>query len=69
MKGYSYAVLLLTAKALDNGLGAVPQMGWNTWNKFHCDIHEDLILQTADKMVEMGLVKLGYEYLNLDDCW
>ena len=23
--------------ALDNGLGLVPQMGWNTWNKFACN--------------------------------
>ena len=44
-------------------------MGWNTWNKFACDIHEDLIMKTADKMVDLGLVKLGYKYLNLDDCW
>jgi len=26
--------------ALKNGLGLVPQMGWNTWNKFACDIDE-----------------------------
>ena len=57
------------SKALDNGLGSVPQMGWNTWNKFNCGITEDLIKQTADQLVHMGLDKLGYKYINLDDCW
>jgi len=44
-------------------------MGWNTWNKFACGISEDLIKATADQLVDMGLDKLGYKYINLDDCW
>jgi alpha-galactosidase len=44
-------------------------MGWNTWNKFACDISEDLIKGTADRMISLGLKDLGYKYLNLDDCW
>ncbi len=44
-------------------------MGWNSWNKFGCNITEALIKQTADKIVELGLDKLGYRYVNLDDCW
>lgn len=44
-------------------------MGWNTWNKFACEISEPLIESTAEQMVELGLLDLGYEYLNLDDCW
>ena len=44
-------------------------MGWNSWNKFHCDISGDLIKQTADKLVELGLSDLGYTYVNIDDCW
>ena len=35
-------------KSLENGLGLVPQMGWNTWNKFACNIDEQLIKQSAD---------------------
>ena len=31
--------------------------------------HEDLIKRTADKIVSMGLDKLGYKYVNIDDCW
>ena len=44
-------------------------MGWNTWNKFGCAINEDLIKATADYIVELGLDKVGYKYVNLDDCW
>jgi len=44
-------------------------MGWNTWNTFACEIDEILIKDTADIMISEGLVELGYNYLNLDDCW
>ncbi|KAA8521005.1 hypothetical protein F0562_011707 [Nyssa sinensis] len=54
---------------LANGLGLTPQMGWNSWNHFHCNIEEKLINETADGMVSTGLAALGYEYINLDDCW
>lgn len=55
--------------ALENGLGRTPQMGWNSWNHFGCNINENLIRQTADAMVNSGLAGLGYKYINIDDCW
>lgn len=54
-------------RSLDNGLGRTPPMGWNSWNHFHCGIHEDLIQDMADALVSTGLRDLGYQYLNLDD--
>ncbi|TKY44973.1 Alpha-galactosidase protein [Spatholobus suberectus] len=54
---------------LGNGLGQTPPMGWNSWNHFACHINEDLIRETADAMVSTGLAALGYEYINIDDCW
>ncbi|CAI9273236.1 unnamed protein product [Lactuca saligna] len=54
---------------LDNGLGRTPQMGWNSWNHFACNIEEKLIRETADAMVSTGLAAAGYQYVNLDDCW
>lgn len=51
------------------GLGATPQMGWNSWNTFACNINEQLIRDTADAMVKLGLKDAGYEYVNIDDCW
>ncbi|WP_410600669.1 NPCBM/NEW2 domain-containing protein [Amycolatopsis sp. lyj-90] len=48
---------------------ATPPMGWNSWNKFGCDITEQLIRETADAMVTSGMKAAGYQYVNLDDCW
>ncbi|KAF2641333.1 glycoside hydrolase [Massarina eburnea CBS 473.64] len=52
-----------------NGLNLVPQMGWNNWNAFHCDVNETLLLETARKMAAFGLRDTGYNYIVLDDCW
>ncbi|KAK3124921.1 hypothetical protein QOZ80_7BG0596550 [Eleusine coracana subsp. coracana] len=52
-----------------NGLGLTPQMGWNSWNHFLCDINETVVRATADALVSTGLAKAGYNYVNLDDCW
>lgn len=46
-----------------------PPMGWNSWNTFGPNIDENLIKETADAMVENGLLEAGYEYLVIDDCW
>ncbi len=35
-------------------------MGWNSWNKFECQIDETLIRESADKIVELGLSAKGY---------
>ncbi|MEU6796713.1 lectin [Nonomuraea wenchangensis] len=57
------------ALALDNGLARTPQMGWNDWNSFFCNVNESLIRQTADIMVSSGMAAAGYQYVNIDDCW
>lgn len=44
-------------------------MGFNTWNTFGEDISDAMIRETADAMVEKGLLDAGYEYLVIDDCW
>ncbi|XP_042440111.1 alpha-galactosidase-like [Zingiber officinale] len=56
-------------RALGNGLGRTPPMGWNSWNHFQCNINENLIRETADALVSTGLAGLGYNYVNIDDCW
>lgn len=57
------------ASALNNGLARTPQMGWNTWNSFACNISEDIILSAAHKIKDYGLDKYGYNYVIIDDCW
>ncbi|WP_238006080.1 NPCBM/NEW2 domain-containing protein [Dactylosporangium sp. AC04546] len=46
-----------------------PVMGWNSWNRFGCNIDESLIRATADALVSTGLRDSGYTYVNIDDCW
>ena len=50
-------------------LAATPPMGWNSWNKFACNVSEQLIRETADAMVSSGMRDAGYVYVNIDDCW
>lgn len=68
---YSVAALLFTSAswALENGLARTPQMGWNTWNKYYCNITEDIIKYNVDAIQKLGLDKVGYKYINVDDCW
>jgi len=65
------ALLASSASAIlmDNALAATPQMGWDDWNAFGCDVSESLLLSTAQRMVELGLRDIGYYYVILDDCW
>jgi alpha-galactosidase len=52
-----------------NGLALTPPMGWNSWNKFACDITEETVRKTADAMVSSGMRDAGYQYVVIDDCW
>ncbi|MCC9137606.1 glycoside hydrolase family 27 protein [Pontibacter silvestris] len=51
------------------GLALTPPMGWNSWNKFACNVDENLIKEVADAMVASGMKDAGYTYINIDDCW
>ena len=42
-----------------NGLANTPAMGWDNWNAFGCKVSQELILSTAQKIVEFGLRDLG----------
>ncbi|KZT51903.1 glycoside hydrolase family 27 protein [Calocera cornea HHB12733] len=68
-----FAVLAITTPlgvvAYRNGLALTPQMGWNTWNYFGCNVSESTILSAAQAIVDNGLDKYGYEYVIVDDCW
>jgi alpha-galactosidase len=67
--GLLFLALVSLGSALNNGLGLTPQMGWNSWNHFHCDINENLIKQTAYAIANSPLKAAGYDYVNMDDCW
>ena len=56
-------------RQLENGLARTPPMGFNTWNKFACNVSEDLIKGIADAMASNGMRDAGYQYVVIDDCW
>jgi alpha-galactosidase len=50
-------------------IARTPPMGWNSWNKFGCNVSESLIREVADAMVSSGMKDAGYQYIVIDDCW
>ena len=60
---------LAAQSAPGSSLAQTPPMGWNSWNKFACNVSEQLIRETADAMVSSGMQAAGYQYVNIDDCW
>jgi alpha-galactosidase len=52
-----------------NGLALTPPMGFNDWYQYRCTVSETNVLANAQALVSSGLAKLGYNYVNLDDCW
>ncbi|CAN8012397.1 unnamed protein product [Ixodes pacificus] len=74
------ALLLATsAQGLDNGLARTPPMGWLSWERFLCNvdcardpencISERLYMTMANIMHKEGYQEVGYQYVNVDDCW
>jgi len=64
-----FGLLMVHAFGQKFDLATTPPMGWNSWNKFACNINEELIRKTADAMISTGMKDAGYEYINIDDCW
>ena len=57
-------------RRLNNGLGRTPALGWNSWNAGGCNAATaSMALNTANLFVSLGLKDLGYQYVNIDDCW
>lgn len=52
-----------------NGLALTPPMGWNSWNKFACNVNEQTVRDTVDAIVASGMRDAGYQYVVVDDCW
>ena len=64
----TFLFLGVTAQKFDR-LAQTPPMGWNSWNKYGCNVSETLIMGMADAMVSNGMKDAGYEYVVIDDCW
>lgn len=50
-------------------LALTPPMGWNHWYAHYTRITDAMMRQAADLMVSSGMADVGYQYVNIDDCW
>ena len=66
---FSLLVSVSLGRALENGLARTPPMGWNSWNRFACNINEDRVKSAADALVSSSMKDAGYQYVVIDDCW
>jgi len=68
-----FPVLLLFSCPLLRAQGTTvalkPPLGWNTWYGYLCKVTDSDVRAQADRMVENGMKAVGYEYVNIDDCW
>src|SRR5882757_6867981 len=67
----TFATLLAPATSAQTSasLAPTPPMGWNSWNKFGCNVSDKLIRETADAISANGMREAGYQYITIDDCW
>ena len=69
------AFLVLGTFAMDNGVARTPPLGWSTWQTCgdaacgHDVCNEAEVKAAAVALNSSGMQKLGYTYVNLDDCW
>jgi alpha-galactosidase len=63
------AALFGQSAAPSANLALTPPMGWNSWNKFGCNVSDEMIRGMADAMVKSGMKDAGYQYVVIDDCW
>ena len=64
-----FTASLVAQSSVSAKLALTPPMGWNSWNKFACNVSEDMIKEMADAMVKSGMKDAGYQYVVIDDCW
>ena len=55
--------------AQGTGVAVKPPLGWNTWYGYLCKVTDSDVRAQADRMVGNGMKAVGFEYVNIDDCW
>lgn len=58
------ASMMLTTNAIAQ---ETPTMGWSSWNTFGLNISEKTIKDQAYAMRSKGLLKVGFDHINIDD--
>jgi alpha-galactosidase len=50
-------------------IALTPPMGWSSWNCWADNIDQTKISQAAHALVDSGLARHGFSYINIDDTW
>ncbi len=50
-------------------LALTPPMGWNHWYAHYDRVTDKMMREAADVMMSSGMADVGYQYVNIDDCW
>lgn len=50
-------------------ISLTPPIGWNGWNSWAREIDKEKVIASANAMINMGLNKHGWTYINIDDAW
>ena len=50
-------------------LALTPPMGYNHWYAHYDRITDKMMREAADVMISSGMADVGYQYVNIDDCW
>ena len=64
-----FSNLLYGSNAILDGLHPTPPMGWTSWNTFFTHFNEEKMIGQVNALKNLGLDKLGYTYLTIDDQW
>lgn len=69
MKAFHLLLLIrvVAVDGLDNGVAALPRMGWSSFNFFGTTIDEKTVREMADALVANGLRDAGFTFLHLDN--
>lgn len=46
-----------------------PPMGWSSWNSFSNRIDSQIAVAQAKAMIDSGMARHGYQYINIDEGW
>jgi alpha-galactosidase len=50
-------------------LALTPPMGYNHWYAHYTRITDKMMREAADILISSGMADVGYDYVNIDDCW
>lgn len=56
-------------RALDNGFGRKPVLGFNTYNDVGCSPNQTYVSSTMNALVDKGFLDAGYNHFQVDCGW